>query len=127
MWPFTKKDERKIFRYSNGSRTVGIDPLVALRGLTAHPKFIMDRHLRDLEHDDQQIQDEAVIVCLGASRDVFGLDAWAEKHGHEVGVTDIEALKVLYDFVEYIGTLKKNGDSPATPQPPTEQPSLGAS
>jgi len=108
MWPFKKKPRRDIFRYFDGKRERGIDPLVAMRRLQDDPKYIPEEHLANIDSEIKDVSDEAVTVVVCAARRAFELEAWREENGKDVGVTDTEAYMVLMEYYNWSTLVKKN-------------------
>ncbi len=106
--------DRAIFRYWNGTKIVGIDPMVALSLFSSDPEFVWDKHLAGLDGPDEKFQAECAIVCRNAARRVFNLQTWSEWNRTETGVTDLEAMGVLNQFIEFVDRLKKNIEPPPT-------------
>jgi hypothetical protein len=111
---FEKNDsDRAIFRYLNGNAKVGIDPVVALRMLKEDPALLVDEHPRAAIKGD----DEAIRICVSATRNVFGLKPFSQINGRDCGTTDAEALATLIQFGQYLDTLKKNSNGPPISPP----------
>lgn len=95
---------REIFRYWNGSEEVGIDPLSAVRALHTHPEFNAEIHPVAAGTGDS----EAIDICLRASREVFGVEAWREEDGKEYGLTEIETIDLIHELGDWLNNVKKN-------------------
>lgn len=106
---------REIFRYWDGTRERGADPIKALRGMLGDERFNVETH-PDLALAGDL---EASEICLKTVRRVFGIEEFSEANGAEHGLTDGETLKVLFAFGEYMDTLKKNGSGQPTSRGPT--------
>lgn len=91
---------RAIFRYFDGQRQRGIDPLAATRAFHQHPTFNLERHLPGLDEGDA----ESIELTVKAMRDIFGIKPWEQG-----GLTEAETLNVLRDFDVYLDLVKKNG------------------
>lgn len=120
---FSRKPKQEIFRYWDGCRWRGADPLLVFRQMIGHPRFDLEKHSEWLRIEDVKIQMEAVEITVDAMRSIFGLQPWNEETGR--GVTDREVLGILSDFIIYTANLKKNGSGQQTWQGATEPPSLG--
>ena len=116
-------EQREIFRYSNGQKTVCADPAVLYR------RFLKavggEQSLQDIDQqalsDDMELAGAAGEKLLGAIRDAFNLKPLDEDGN---GATEPEQLKAYTDFLEYLSESKKKVDSTPTWQPPTGEQSL---
>lgn len=61
---------------------------------------------------------EATEIVVRAACDVFGIQRWDSLSGS--GLTDGECLLILYGYLEFIETEKKNTNAGPTSLPPTE-------
>lgn len=124
MWPF-RKTQREIFRYWDGLRWRAIDPMVVFRSMSSHPEFNPEVHIPLLASDNLELQQQAAPIAVAATRQIFGIEAFAD--GHEGGLTELETLAVLNDFCEFADGLKKNGNgqqtSPVAMEPECSGPS----
>ena len=112
-----QESPREIFRYWNGTRKRGVDPLAALRTLLTHPEFNAETDPALAEAGDP----EASARALGAIRSAFQVAAWSEDDaGNQSGMTERETMAILYEFQDYIETLKKNISQPLTSPPATD-------
>jgi hypothetical protein len=94
--------QRQIFRYFDGVRRRGIDPIAAYRALASDPDFRYDLHVQGcLEGDLESIQ-----ITLAAVRRTFDVRPWNE--ATERGLTEEETLELLPQFYDYMESLKKN-------------------
>lgn len=101
---------RAIFRYWDGRRWRGADPLVAFRRMLNHPRFDPDTHLAAADRGDQ----EALSIVVEATREIFEIPAWRDD---QQGLTEAETLNLIGEFIEYLNALKKNGSrSPTSPE-----------
>ncbi len=105
---FSRKNPRALFPYYDGKRQREADPMVVLRKMSAHEKFDAKQHLVDISNtENEAIQAEAQQICVEATRDIFGIEAWSEDNPN--GMTETETLGVLLQFTLFIDALKKNG------------------
>jgi broad specificity phosphatase PhoE len=123
MFGWKKKPNRNIYRFWDGTRERGIDPVRALREMYADKEFVPEKHYDAAVEGDL----EATAVTLRMVHRVFGLQPYRETDSSEVGLTDQESLEVLFGLAEYLETLKKNGNGQQTLPDVTEPPPLGAS
>lgn len=107
--------QREIFRYFNGAREVGIDPLQAIRDLAEDPAFDIDKTPKLAVNPDLQIAKKHSAIMLAAVRRVFGLPVWSEDAiGNQRGVLDSEVYELYGRFGAYLGSLKKSTSLPPT-------------
>ena len=101
---------RAIFQYWDGNAARAIDPMVAYRGLVAHPKFNAETHLALADAGDL----EAIAIVVEATRDTFGVKPfrnWKGDHLGEMqteGLTETETVELLASFFAYCDSVKKN-------------------
>lgn len=115
-------EERRIFRYFDGTQKRGIDPLeVAI----AVEKVDLDWQatLSLVKADDRKIQLEAMEDLLKAAREVFGLKEFSidQETDESIGVTGSEVIDILFDFMAWENALEKKVEQTATTQPSTEE------
>lgn len=106
------KRDRKIFSFWDGTRWRRVDPLVVFRGLVDHPTYNMETHPLLVETGD----DEAYLVMLQATRDVFGIKPLSD----DGGLTECETMGVHFAFSDFMVDLKKSISPGLTPQSSTE-------
>lgn len=122
---------RHIFRYFDGVKERGIDPVLVARRIASHPTFNPEVHWAGAMLDPPDV--EAMGVLVDAVRDVFEVQAWSEvSAGQEIGLTETECITLYGQFLAYTSELKKSTESKLTGPPPTAppaclQPSPGAS
>lgn len=100
---------RAIFRFWDGRRVRGVDPIAVVRALRADDEYDEETHLKlaDAGHDD------AIRITAAAVRRAFGMAGFAGG-----GLTDLECLAVLLQFLNYLTDLKKKiGLLPNSPEP----------
>ena len=114
--------ERCIFRYWDGVRVRGIDPLKAIRELASDPTFNPATHPELALVEDLAVSLPATNAMVSATRRVFELAEWSEdeKTGNQTGMTDGEALQTYSTFAGFVNALKKNGNPSPTTPPATE-------
>lgn len=121
-----RERRRAIFCYWDGARRRRIDPLIAYRKLTTHPRFDPESHLTLIDADTVSPVGpgrefalnaalEAFDITLDATREVFGVSEWSEDRP---GLTQAETRDLLKSFLIYCIDLKKNGsDTPIGREP----------
>lgn len=109
---FGFRSKRQIFKYHDGMRTRFADPIVVLRAIVSHAKLDPEVHFTQFESEDTNLQSEAGAILAEATRDIFGIRPFSEQCPN--GLTELETLDVLYAFVDYAETLKKNGSGQQT-------------
>lgn len=108
-----RKREREIFRYSDGRRIRLADPMLIVRKMAAHPTLDLETTLQQMQAvDSPELQNEATATAVTATREIFDLPAMSEDNPD--GLTELETLEVLTDFVDYLDTLKKNSSGQRT-------------
>jgi len=109
------KSDRKIFRYWNGTRKVGIDPLEADIAIEAvdldwEAKITLAR-----VGDKEAIQD-----IIAAARKVFGLPTLEiADDDTETGLTSVEVIEILTEFMLWKRELQGFTEPPQTGPEPT--------
>ena len=93
---------RGLFVYSDGKSERSIDPITAMMGLKAHPKFVLERHLR-LAYDGDP---EGLELTAQAAYSVFGVEPFTVPG--KPGLTMRECYRLIWSFVNYCDSLKKN-------------------
>lgn len=101
---FRPSRNKNIFRYWDGTKTVGIDPIQAFRALDAHPEFDFESIGMRVEMGDM----DAIDICCRAAQDVFHVRPWSMIDGKESGLSQHEILGLVARFLEYVVELKKN-------------------
>lgn len=100
MW---KPEERLIYRYWNGSKEVGADPLVLYRAL-------MGQSESDIKSDGALMETgdaEALGRIVAAARKVFNVEEFHEENGEPVGLLESEVLQLLNDFASWTNETQK--------------------
>lgn len=116
---------RQIFRFWDGERIRGIDPLAVIRGLAEHPTFDASVHPVEARCHDYSIANRAYKIIADAVSDVFGVQSYDGATGK--GLLEAERATLYAEFQEYISALKKNGEpnqtiSGATAEHPNQTP-----
>lgn len=101
---------RAIFRYWDGQKFRCADPITLWRAIKAHPRFNLENH--PVMHDAGD--DEATLICLEATRDIFGV-----KPVEAGGLTEIQTLDLLGSYFDWVHEVKKNISSSVTLSAPT--------
>ena len=112
MFGLKRKSKRDIFRYWDGERWRGADPVLVVRKLSSHPLFSLEKHPVDLQSNQLATQNEAIAVTVGAMRDVFGVKPWDDVT--DKGLTERETLALFHNLLSYLEGVKKNGSGPPT-------------
>lgn len=113
LLPFLDRERgRQIFRFWDGRKMRGMDPLVAFGGLVNHPKYNSETTPLLAQTGDE----EAYRTMLGAARDVFGVQPWSESGG----LTEIETMQLMYQFADFMAELKKSGSDGQIAPPSSE-------
>ena len=100
---------RAIFRFWDGRRIRGADPIAVLRALRADPEYDQEVHLPLVDAGDE----EAIRIAANAVRRAFGVAAFEAG-----GLSELELLGVLMDFITFTLALKKNtGPTPSSSEP----------
>lgn len=108
---------RAIFRYWDGQAMRSADPITLWRAIKAHPQFNLERD--PLMHDAGD--DESTVICLNATRDIFGV-----KPVEEGGLTETETIDLLGSYFDWINAVKKNiSTSPTLPESMASPPFCG--
>ena len=117
MWPFKPKhSKREIFSFWDGMRTRKADPVVLYRGMATHPEYNLERDVPATADGDPAAHRLTVQVV----REVFGVKPWTEG---EDGLTERETVDLLWQFNDYLESLKKSTSPNPTLRPATEPPS----
>ena len=109
------RNNRGIFRFWNGRRWVGVDPIPVARALLSHPEFAWDETPKLTDDPDVEVAADAIRISAAAVRDAFGI-----KPLEQGGLTEAECCQILWAFREYLGIVKKNGSGPLISPEPTE-------
>ena len=97
-----RQSQRMIFRYHNGLSVIAADPLVIWRRIINNPGLQLDRCAAYINAGKEPESTEIVrSLC-----DIFGLRRY--EPGTGLGLTDLELVDVLGDFVAYMDVVKKN-------------------
>lgn len=111
---------RNIFRFFDGEKERGIDPLLVARRIASHPTFNPEVHWAGIKMDPPDM--ESVGIVVDAVRDVFEVQGWHEVDGQEVGLTEDECIGLFGQFLIYTDSLKKNIEPNPTGPPATAPP-----
>jgi hypothetical protein len=106
------RPQRQLFKYSDGVRTRCVDPVMIMRAMIAHEKLNLETHLPQLTSEFPELQNEAAEIVVSATREIFGLKPFSDLN--RAGLTELETIDVLNDFVIFTETLKKNGSGQPT-------------
>jgi hypothetical protein len=106
---------REIFRFFDGERERGADPIRVMRLIALDEEFVPERHLDPLLEGSLPDRDneENIRISLAAARRIFGVKEWRED---QPGLTEQETLQLWMTFATYLDALKKNGNpTPTSP------------
>lgn len=105
--------QRQIFRFRDGRRVRGADPLVVWRALLSHTEFEITRDTELMNVPEFQIADPARRRLIAATRGAFGISDLAGG-----GLTEDETVDLFKSFCVYAAELKKNSsNTPISPEP----------
>lgn len=106
---FTAK-QRKIYRFSNGERTIARDPVKLLRKLEATRPPHYEKLVEAVKSGDVQQYSPAVDILIPWIEGVFGVQALDDEGW---GFTEEELFDLLSDFMTFV----KKKDGPTDPSP----------
>jgi hypothetical protein len=110
--------ERQIFTFWDGSATVGVDPLEVQATL-------LDASQGDLQLECQLAEspspsgEKARRNVVAAVRQAFGVKPFRSVDGVAEGLTEVECVKLLTAFVEFVALVKKKLREPPSSPPPS--------
>lgn len=107
---------RKIFRYFDGEKERGADPLRAHRAFLEHPTFDIAKHPYGVDAGDPT----ATRISVDAICDVFHVKRWDDET--QTGLPEYEILDLFIQFYCYLDDLKKNTGLIPTSPPDTGLP-----
>jgi hypothetical protein len=120
---------RKIFKYSDGAKIIGIDPLEAQVALESvdldwEAEFLKIRQLK-MDNPPKEIAKEAnkaAMVVADAARKAFKLPEFSidQETGAESGLTSVDVLDLLGDFVQWRAELQSFFEQALTSPPSTD-------
>jgi hypothetical protein len=111
--------QRQIFRFWDGKKVRGADPIVVWRALLSHPDFEITRDTELMNVPDFKVSDPARRRCVAATRAAFGVESLGGG-----GLTEDETVDLFKAFCIYAVELKKNfRDTPISSEP-TPAPSV---
>lgn len=110
---------REIFRFWDGARERGADPISVMRAIALDEVFVPEVHLDPLLLEGIPNRDaaEASQIAVEAARRIFGVQAWSDD---QPGLTEQETLQLWLNFAEYLDGLKKNSSPNQTGPEVTE-------
>lgn len=100
---------RLLFRYWNGSRFVSEDPFTLLRALVSSSKIDLDSDLQLLDVPDIKVVTRKVGQLAEEIREIFQLKPLSNG-----GLSELECVNLLIQFINYLERVKKNGDARLT-------------
>jgi hypothetical protein len=104
---------RLLFRYWDGSRYVSADPFVIFRALVNTDKFDPDSDIKDLQIPDAKIIVKKISYIAEGVREIFNVPAFEKG-----GLSELECVKLLTQFSDFMEAVKKNGGSNQISLPP---------
>lgn len=115
------RPKRKIFAYHDGVRRRWADPIAIWRAIESDPEFDPTRHFGEMDRGEG----ESFEIAGRMARRAFSLPAYDDRTGK--GLTEFEAMSLLWRFIAYSEELKKNIEPPPTAPSPTDLPASPAS
>jgi hypothetical protein len=98
-----------IYVFRDGKRVRYADPITVLRAIRCHPTFRLDIDLRKARDGSEAgLQAVREVVCQA-----FGVVPFSDGARH--GLTEMEMVALLSDFIVYCDEQKKNSQRSATP------------
>jgi hypothetical protein len=134
-WAAPRRRGRDVFRYWDGAHRVGGDPLKLRAALDAAcadwPQVVEE--LRSAERiaasgltvagglagELDRKRDRCHAKLIAAARRAFALAEYVEVDGRAAGLTDVEALDVLADYLVWVGEVMEDTRPLASPPPST--------
>ena len=116
---YRKPSKRSIFKYWNGSSTVGIDPLLVEERLDTDPAWVANKHPALATTGDLT----AFNICVAAYARAFGISVY----DGSTGLTRAEIFELMSTFDLYMWSLKKSTSDLAIPAEPTDATSSNSS
>lgn len=110
---------RLIFKFWDGAKVRGIDPVEAAIGLHSHPQFL-HRHLSEAAKGDSEAQK----LVAATACDVFGVRSFNPQT--QTGLTVAERIELVMSFDIYLIDLKKNTVRSRTVPSSTESMSVNS-
>lgn len=119
-----RQRKRQIFRFFDGKRERGADPLAVIRALNSHPEFdpattpteATAPDLPGTTAEDRRRLDAAASAAAAltarATLEAFGVKPYDDDTGE--GLTEGEALNLFSEFHDWLEAQKKNISRPAT-------------
>lgn len=120
------KRERRIFRFFDGTRDRGIDPALVYRRLIAEAEFDIESDIKAIDSVNIASDDaagaaarkaglQAFARVVGQIRAAFGVKAFDDTNGQEMGLMDDECIALLQSFMDWMNELEKKTESSPTP------------
>jgi len=105
--------ERMIFSFWDGSKIRKVDPLEILKKLKDHPDYNLARDGVGLDEGDVDANYQYANVVYES----FGIPPFeSDDEIGNVGLTRVEAVEILRQFVYWLENIKKNIKPPPTSQ-----------
>ena len=111
-------NQRRLFVFWDGQKSVRVDPMVIFRRMGEHPDFDPKNDFERLRHPDTPKRLEANGHLAGIVRDLFDLPVF----DGAAGLTEQELLAVLYRFNAEMAAVKKNTNPPRESSQSMESP-----
>lgn len=112
--------QREIFRFWDGEKERGVDPLVIWTNLWGDDSIDVDVEFKRIANNEL----ESTVEVVKAARNWFSIKPFTVTDSGEEGLTDLEVCDVLRDFLTFVNEIKKKrGPLPMPsrlllPQPP---------
>jgi hypothetical protein len=107
--------QRNIFKFYDGEKLRGVDPLLVWRLIMTHPDFNPEVHGPAFDKGDV----EAWKIVLKCARDAFEIPPFTETG--KPGLTEQELSSLFKRFLAYCDDLKKSFETSQPSLPSTEQ------
>jgi hypothetical protein len=113
-----KPRERKIFRYWNGERNIGVDPIEADMALKS-----VDLDWKERMLSLQLGESDAMTDIVEACKKVFKLKEYdIDAEGNETGLTPVDIFDLLAEFIKWREEVANFFESSPTSVPATDYP-----
>ena len=111
---YIRNRQRMIFRFWDGKKVRGADPIVVWRALLSHPEFEITRDTELMNVPEFKISDAARHRLVAATRAAFAVKSLADG-----GLTEDETVSLFQSFCVYAAELKKNSSNTPISSEPT--------
>lgn len=117
---FTKK-ERSIYKYYNGEKMIGCDPMLVQMRLAKYTDWQNDIQLLKMANQESL---GAYDRLTSAAREAFNVKAFKEVEDVQTGLLDQEVMELMVDFVNFVAETKKKLEEMQSKQSVGESESL---